>query len=59
MESRDAEAPVGPDDAPAHYAERTDDDTSPQTGDGVTPQGPPAGADPDGDGGSAAPKAGA
>lgn len=41
MESRDPEAPVGPDDAPAHYAERTDEETSPQTGDGVIPQSPP------------------
>jgi len=41
MESRDPEAPVGPDDAPAHYAERTGDETSPQTGDGVIPQEPP------------------
>lgn len=40
METREPEAPVGPDDAPAHYAERTGDETSPQTGDGVIPQSP-------------------
>jgi len=41
MESRDPEATPGPDDAPAHYAERTDDDTSPQTGDGARPEDAP------------------
>lgn len=38
MESKEPEAPAGPDDAPAHYAERSDEETSPQTGDGVLPQ---------------------
>lgn len=41
MESQEPEAPAGPDDAPAHYAERSDEETSPQTGDGVTPESPP------------------
>lgn len=36
MESRETEAPIGPDDQPGH-AERSDDDTTPQTGGGVEP----------------------
>ena len=36
MESREPEAPVGPDDQPGH-AERDDDETTPPTGGGVEP----------------------